>query len=227
MAIEHVHRVRPLVSRDCTVLLIDDHPVFRAGLASVLVLTCGGLQVLEASSIEEAERRLAEHPLVSLILYDWHLPPFGGFRGLQRIRHGAPRVPVVVISADDDDAIGVAARQGGAIDVMSKSNSANAIRARVAALLGDALPTVASQTCPEDHSEGAHLSGRQLQVLDLLARGCTNKRIADLLDIQEPTVRAHVTHIFKALKVKNRTQAALEAARLALVGTCDSAAGMH
>lgn len=206
-----------------TVLLVDDHPIFRAGLATVLSRPGDGQVVLEAEGVLEAEQYLARHPQIGLILYDWHMPSLGGCRGLQRLRQTAPGVPVVVISADDDDAIGVAARQCGAVDVISKSTGAVTIRARLAALLGDLLP--ASTVNPPGRAKVgvdiAGLSVRQRDVLRLVACGYANKRIAGALGIREPTVRAHLTDIFRILSVRNRTEAALAAARQGLVGDDD------
>ena len=211
-------------------LLVDDHPVFRAGLVAVLSWPAGPRPVLEASGVEEAEQRLASHPDIGLILYDWHMPVLGGCRGLQRLRDCALNVAVVVVvSADSDDAIGIAARQLGAVDVISKGASAVAIRDRLARLMGDALsatvlsqPAGAHTSAPASRTD-APTSVRQRQVLGLLALGHSNKRIASALGIREPTVRAHMTEIFRTLKVGNRTEAALAAARLGLVGTDDRA----
>ena len=201
-----------------SLLLVDDHPVFRAGLAAVLMMGADLESVLQAGSVEEAERLLRCHPGVRLVLFDWHMPPLGGCQGLRRMVCCVPGVPVVVITADDDDAIDVAARQCGAVDVISKSASAAVIRSRLAAWWGQpsALDTGRELRLPHhcvDAESG--LSPRQLQVLSLLARGCSNKRIASALAIREPTVRAHLTEVFRILKVRNRTEAALAAARVA------------
>lgn len=228
MFIDGAQNERLQAARVGALLLVDDHPVFRAGLMSVLTWPASPRPVLEANDVEEAEDRLASHPNISLILYDWHLPLLGGCRGLQRLRTCAPHVPVVVVSADDDDAIGVAARQLGAIDVISKGSSRTAIRDRLISLLGDALPAIAQYepagtddlaAAPE---AAAPTSARQRQVLGLLALGYSNKRIASALGICDSTVRAHMTDIFRSLKVRNRTEAALTAARLGLVSTGDS-----
>ena len=208
-----------------TVLLIDDHPVFRAGLVSVLSWPGCRWQVKEAASVAEAEALLAEHLPVDMVLYDWHMPALGGCRGLRRIRERAGAAQLVVISADDDDAIALAARQCGAADVLSKSHSGDVIRRHLAALLADRLPArPAPDEEPAGHAEAPReadaapypLSDRQREVLGLLALGCANKRIASMLAIAEATVRAHVSEIFRILKVHNRTQAALMAARLGL-----------
>lgn len=228
MFVDGFRNVRIQLPQLRALLLVDDHPVFRAGLVTVLSWPADQRLVLEANSVEEAEQQLTSHPGVGLILYDWHMPLLGGCRGLQRLRDYAPNVPVVVVSADEDDAIGLAARQLGAVDVISKGASAMAIRDRLARLLGDALPTAlqfgravgAIATGPAAEA-AAPTSVRQRQVLGLLALGYSNKRIASALGICEPTVRAHLTDIFRTLKVGNRTEAALTAARLGLVGTDD------
>lgn len=194
-----------------TVLIVDDHPLYRSGLKTALAPL--SVEFGEAASLLAAIDAL-EQRRVDLILYDWHLPDSGGCRGLAAIRHLAPGVPVVVISADDDEAVQIAAASMGAADFMSKATDAQRMREVLCGLLCDAARP--PQRAPR--SSVAALTRRQHDVLQLMARGDSNKRIADRLGIAETTVRAHVSDILEVTRSRNRTEAVVRAQREGLVG---------
>lgn len=196
-----------------TVLVVDHHPLYRAGLIWALAplpIRCGEAGKL-AAALEALERES-----VSLILYDWHLPDGGGCKGLAAISRAAPRVPVIVISADDDEAIDVAARFMGAAERVTKANDAERIRAVVSRILrctGGAPPTAAGKVEAGTPAATIELTQRQRDVLRQMASGQPNKRIATTLGIADSTVRAHVSDILRLMRARNRTEAVIHAHR--------------
>ena len=179
------------------VLLVDDHPLFRLGLAAVLAQEGGRVAVHEAGSMLAALDSLALHPAYDLILYGWHLPDGGGLRGLMALCKRAPGVPVVVISGDGDEAIGVAARTVGASGYLSKAAEPMAIRRVLASLLG-LVPADGAVATPDTTLGAASpviLTRRQREVLHLMAQGHANKRIASRLGIAEATVQLGLARV--------------------------------
>lgn len=197
-------------------LVVDDHPLYRAGL----ILALGPLSI----RFEEAAGLLGALDALSLrrfdlVLYDWHLPDGGGCKGLVAIRQIAPDVPVVVISADADEAIEVAAHAIGASEYLPKSAEAARLREVVARVTGCGLegPTAHDARTAAPDALGA-LTGRQRDVLRLMARGEPNKRIAVALGLAESTVRSHVSDILLTLGARNRTEAVVRAHRAGAAG---------
>lgn len=187
-----------------TMLLIDDHPVYRGGVLSTLYRPDLTLHAVEAATFSAALRALNEQLRFDLIVYDWHLPDGGGCKGLVALRQLAPDVPLVVISGLEDDAINLAARSLGAATFLAKHASAARLREVMYSLLGLA---------PDDaeRSLGVELTRRQREVLQMMARGDPNKRIAAHLGIVDTTVRAHVSDILHLLHARNRTEAVFRA----------------
>lgn len=201
------------------VLLIDDHPLFRLGLTTTLQQLGAELKVVEAASLPEALECLTAGMRFDLILYDWHLRGRGGVQGLLAVCQLAQGVAVVVISADEDEAIRIAAQQIGAADFLSKAADPTTIR--------DVLGQHLRRSAPENHAPVddapraglgcVQLSPRQQEVLQRMAQGESNKRIAQRLTIAETTVRAHVSDILRLLNSANRTEAVVKARRLGLI----------
>lgn len=170
-------------------------------------LDCGSL---EAALVHARDAG----PDLGLIVLDLGLPDTTGLEGLDRLVEGCPSVPVIVVSGGDDKPVIEAALARGARGYVPKNSSAPAFRAAVEAVLrGERYvpPHVlgaASAGAPRaDAAE--RLTPRQEDVLLLLAQGLANKEIARELDMSPATVRVHVTALFKALGVENRTQAAI------------------
>ncbi len=198
---------------DRRILLIDDHPLFRAGLKTTLIESGFGWRVAEAANLVNALELLSRAAPFDLILYDWHLPGGGGCRGLVALCELAPQIPVLVITADEGEAIRFAAKDIGASDCLSKSEDAARVCAVVARILrmepvGATAPAgaVASRPAPP-----ASLTPRQRAVLQLMAGGDSNKNIASRLGIADTTVRAHVSGILRSLAARNRTEAVVKA----------------
>jgi DNA-binding NarL/FixJ family response regulator len=201
-----------------TLLIADDHPLFRTALAQAVRGLDGNIAVLEADSLDSARAQLAAHPDIDLLLLDLNMPGSQGLMGLAALRGEFPAVAVLMVSAQDDPAIVRRALAYGAAGYVPKSLDLDGIRTALDAVLSGEvwLPSalrIAVDAQPARHEDRdiagrlARLTPQQIRVLQLLAQGRLNKQIADKLGIQERTVKAHVSAIFERLGVRNRTQA--------------------
>lgn len=199
------------------ILLIEDHSLFRDGMHLALSGMNDEVQVFNASSYEEALPLMGENPDMDLVLLDLGLPGLNDTHALQAIRNEFPATPVVVVTGNADGSKIHQILSMGAQGYIPKSTStALLVRALKLVLSGGIYipPEILSQQNMENHAENTatsaipSLTPRQFDVLKKLACGMSNKEISVRLDMAEPTVRAHVAAIFKALNTTNRTQAA-------------------
>lgn len=199
-------------------LIADDHPLFRLALAQAVRELVGDAQVSEAASLAEARAALAAAPDTDLVLLDLHMPDSHGLMGLASLRSEFPQVAVMMISAHDDPAVIRRALAYGAAGFAPKKSSPAELKQALASVLAceeyvpPTLRDAVAASVPVGHDAQlaarlASLSPQQFRVLALVADGKLNKQIADVLDIQERTVKAHVSAIFEKLGVRNRTQA--------------------
>lgn len=205
---------------DATSLLIaDDHPLFRAALRQAAQDALGREVMLhEAGALDEVLARLETTPDIDLVLLDLHMPGSHGLAGLAAVRAQHPGVAVVVVSANEDPRVVRRALDHGAAGYMPKSSGLEELREAILTVMDCAqwLPTrlraavANAESEPEDAALAARLaslSPQQFRVLTLVAEGLLNKQIADRLQVQERTVKAHLSAIFERLGVRNRTQA--------------------
>ena len=208
-------------------LIADDHPLFRAALTQAALAAAPGCEVLEAADLDTALATLEADPRVDLVLLDLHMPGNHGLAGLAAIRAQFPAVAVAVCSGNDEPRVVRRALDHGAAGFIPKRTGMDEIRRAIGAMLDcetwlpDDLRSALTHTAPDpaDSALAARLSRltpQQFRVLALIAEGLLNKQIADRLDVQERTVKAHVTAIFEKLGVRNRTQASLLLRELAL-----------
>jgi DNA-binding NarL/FixJ family response regulator len=206
------------------ILIVDDHPLYRAALKGAVAATCGGSECIEADSVVGLLDVLERHPRADLLLLDLNLPGAYGFCALAHLRGSHPELPVIVVSAMDDPATMRQALAFGAQGFVSKSADAATIGRHVQAVLRGELPTPAGLDGHEEPRADAgaidvaermaQLTPQQFRVFGMLCSGRLNKQIAHDLDITEATVKAHMTSILRKLGAANRTQAVLMAARL-------------
>ncbi len=209
------------------VLIVDDHAVVREGLRIFLELQEGIAVVGEAADGEEALRRTAALA-PDVILMDLVMPGLDGVTAMRALRSSGSNSHVIVLTSFLDDERLMSALEAGAAGYLLKdvqpSELARAVRNAHA---GQAMidPTVAgrllrtlSGSRAALPSESAELTRREHEVLELIAAGRSNKRIAFELGIAEKTVKTHVGHVLAKLGVSDRTQAALLAVRRGLVG---------
>jgi two-component system, NarL family, nitrate/nitrite response regulator NarL len=205
------------------ILIVDDHPLFRAGFHAVLEQSALDAAVLSVSSIQEALQILQRDADVGLVLLDVHLRGDDGFNALKVIGTRFPTTACIMISGDEQDGIAARAVAAGASGFIPKSFTADEMVAAIQKVLaGDVF---VPEKAPDLHaSESGALTLRQLEVITMLGRGCSNKEIARALDVAERTVKAHVSAVFEALNVRNRTQAVLAAQRRGFLPTSPYAA---
>jgi DNA-binding NarL/FixJ family response regulator len=215
-----------------TLIVADDHPLFRAALREAVTRVLPQIQIVEAGSVAAVERAAQVHPDADLILLDLYMPDARGFSGLAHLRAHYPAIPVAIVSAAENASIVRRAMDFGASGFIPKSASIERIGTMLKALLGGELavpPEYAEQQADEgDEARDLarkldKLTPQQLRVLVLLAEGSSNKAIAQELDVSEATVKAHVTVILRKLGLERRTQAALLAQRLFRTDATDSA----
>ncbi|MDX1549365.1 MAG: response regulator transcription factor [Lysobacter spongiicola] len=201
-----------------TLLIADDHPLFRAALRGAAADAVADLVVLEADSLDGVLSILESETDIDLVLLDLHMPGNHGLAGLAAIRAQHPGVAVVVVSANDDPRVVRRALDHGAAGYLPKSSGLDELRDAIRAVLAceQWLPaTLRSAVARTESSSSdadlaarlASLSPQQFRVLTFVAQGLLNKQIADRLDVQERTVKAHLSAIFERLGVRNRTQA--------------------
>ena len=204
------------------VLIVDDHPIFRDGLAGLLA-TLPEVEV--AATAGTAEEALAALTRTSpdVVLMDINLPGTSGVEATRRVSAIAPATAVLVISMVDDDDSVFAALAAGARGYVLKGASAAEITAALrtvaagGAVFGAGIASRLLATTPARPSGPASLSrqhdltARECEVLDLLAEGASNRQIARSLGLSLKTVQNHVSRILDKLQAADRTQAALRA----------------
>lgn len=201
-----------------TVLIADDHPLFRQALALAVGQVLPGARVVEAGTLAAAAHAATVAESLRLILLDLKMPGAVGYSGIAMLHAECPDVPILVVSSAEGAAAAEEVRAFGAIGFLSKDTDLSAIEAAIAGALGGRAPRPAAAQTPLDtiRSEVAQLTPMQIKVLLAVLDGQLNKQIAHSLGISEATVKAHMTAIMRKLDVSNRTQAALVARSLGL-----------
>jgi DNA-binding NarL/FixJ family response regulator len=201
------------MTRGGRVLVADDHPLSREGLAMAVRSSFLGAVVDAAGTIAEARDALRVHRSYRLILLDFVLPDSRGFSGLMELRQLAGGAPLAMISAHEDPVLVETARSLGAVGFLYKSDPLDMLMRQLMVIAegGTSFPAVSptgadARTLREMIET---LSDAQRKVLFALADGRLNKQIAGDLGITEATVKAHLTAIFRKLGVINRAQAML------------------
>ena len=214
-------------SKTLRVLLADDHALFREGMKHILLGLDDGVEVVEAASYDEARARIADQPAFDMALVDLAMPGLDEFAGLKRLCDEIGDVPVVVVSAMEGGNEIRKAMDCGASGYVPKTLDSNVVLSALKLVFSGGVYLPTSLLGTEDDSgsdrrgEGGKgpLTPRQCDVLDLIAKGYSNKEIARTLDLAEGTVKLHVTALLKALDVCNRTQAVIKASAMGLTST--------
>lgn len=205
------------------VLIVDDHAVVRQGLKMFLSLDSELEIVGEAVDGKQAVA-LARQLQPDVVLMDLLMPVMDGVTAISILRREVPETEVVALTSVLEDNAVIGAIRAGAIGYLLKdTESDELIRAIKAAANGQVQlsPKAAARLMREVRTPESleALTERETEVLRLLARGLSNKEIAQALVIGEKTVKTHVSNILSKLNVSSRTQAALYAARMGLVTT--------
>ena len=199
------------------VLIVDDHPIMRIGIAAIINARADMVTVAEAGSGESAVD-LFEKYRPDITLMDLRLPGISGVETIRRIRARHPEACFVVLTNYEGDEDIYQALEAGArayvIKGMQHEALVDALRRVYAG--GRFLPSPVSRALAA-RTPDSDLSAREREVLQLLAQGESNKRIAFLLGITEATVKCHVSVILMRLQVEDRTQAVVAALQRGLV----------
>jgi two-component system nitrate/nitrite response regulator NarL len=209
------------VSQPGSALVIEDHPIYRDALVHLLHSVLDASRTYAAGSLEEGLRIATALADLRLVLLDVGLPGIGGPQAVAAVRRSCPSAVLVVVSASEDRRDVKTAFRAGAHLFVSKAVAASAIQDIVRSVL--AGTHVEQQAWISSSGEGDFLAEalptltvRQRQILQLLAKGESNKEIGLRLALAEVTVKVHISAIFKILGVANRTQAARAAHQLEL-----------
>jgi two-component system, NarL family, nitrate/nitrite response regulator NarL len=195
------------------ILIVDDHPLFRAGFHAVLEQSALEAGVLSVSSVREALQTLQRDGDIGLVLLDIHLRGDDGFKALKIIGERFATTACVMISGDEQDGVASRAVSAGASGFIPKSFTADEMIAAIQKVLAGEIFVPQAPNLNKAMPQPTGLTLRQLEVIEMLGRGFSNKEIARALDVAERTVKAHVSAVFEALNVRNRTQAVLAAQR--------------
>jgi two-component system, NarL family, response regulator LiaR len=213
------------VAEPIRVLLVDDHAVVREGLRAFLELQ-DGIEVAGEAADGLEGVAAAERLRPDVVLMDLVMPRLDGVGAMRELRRRLPGVRVIVLTSfADDDKLLPAVQAGAAGYLLKNAQPQELARAVRAAHAGEALldPQVAARLLesiaqPAGGAPADALTRREREVLELIGRGLSNKRIARELGIAEKTVKTHVGHVLAKLGVSDRTQAALHAVRVRLDG---------
>jgi DNA-binding NarL/FixJ family response regulator len=191
-------------------LIVDDHPIVRAGFQGILAgqdhLEVIGEAATGAEAVERAHRLRPD-----VVLMDLRMPRMDGVQAIGKIKAQRPETHVLVLTTYDSDADILRAIEAGATGYLLKDAPRKELfRAIRAAARGEPVlaPSVTARLMNSVRSPaGSSLSSREIEVLELVARGLSNKELARSLHLSEATVKSHLIHIFEKLGVADRTAA--------------------
>ena len=208
------------------ILVVDDHTLFRRGLTALLSRDPQFQVVGDAADAGEAQRR-AQALQPDVILLDNHLPGVNGVDALPALREAAPSARVLMLTVSEDEQDLAAALRGGACGYLLKTIEGDALATAIRrAMRGESVVaeemtgklvaafqavSTAQAAAVEPAAPGSGLSPRELEILRLIAHGASNKEIGRELGIAESTVKIHVQHLLRKLKLSSRVQAAVYA----------------
>jgi DNA-binding NarL/FixJ family response regulator len=197
------------------VLIVDDHPILHEVLGAVARSVFPEAAVSFARTLEDACERAREFAPLDLVLLDLGLPGCVGLSALETFRSYFPSLRTIVVSAREDRTTVLCSLELGAVGYVPKTHDASLIAAalRLVSEGGIYVPRQAIESAPGETDTRAPLTGRQLDVLRLIARGLANKEIAQELQIAKDTVKQHAKAVYSALGVATRSQAARAAER--------------
>jgi DNA-binding NarL/FixJ family response regulator len=213
---------------ELSVLLVDDHDLFRTGLKNLLEEQ--GVHVVGEASNGQTALRLAAELAPDVVIMDLNMPGLSGVETTRHLTGIAPLVRVVVLTISIDDEDVMDAVMAGACGYLLKDSSIEDLIAGIrAAAAGESLisPQIAAKVLQRLRSQGksedaaetirAELSDREVEVLKLIANGKDNAQIASELFISPKTVKNHISNILMKLQIDNRIQAAVYAVRSGIV----------
>lgn len=203
-----------------SILIADDHTLFRDGLKALFGSVADTAVIGEATTGAEAIQQAKKHQ-PDVILMDIQMPDLNGIEATRQIVQTSPHIGIIIVTMfEDDESLFAAMRAGARGYVLKGADQDEMLRAIRAVARGEALfgPAIASRLMtffkPSNSlaaSAFPHLTEREIEILQLLAKGLNNQEIADKLVISTKTVRNHVSNIFSKLQVVDRVQAVIRA----------------
>ena len=207
-----------------TILIADDHPLFREALRGVALRLLPGARIREAENADALYAMVDAEPDADLLLLDLNMPGAHGFSALVHLRAAHPQLPVAMVSAREEPDVMRRALDHGAMGFIPKSSDAATLATALQQILDGErwVPDAALNAAPIADDERAiaarvrELTPQQFRVLQMLGTGLLNKQIAYELNVSEATIKAHMTAVLRKLGANNRTQAVLLAGKLAV-----------
>lgn len=217
-----------------SLLVADDHPLFRDALQAVIRGGLADTQLLEADSLAAAMAHIEAHDTLDLLLLDLSLPDAVGLEGLKTLRSAFPWLPVAIVSAHQERQLVLDAITQGAVGYIPKSTPGEQLLSALEQILqgqlylpadimrrptaqrAPAAASVSSSTALQDVERPGRLprlTDKQLDVLSCMSQGMSNKQIARELTIAETTVKTHVSAILRKLGASSRVHAIVLASK--------------
>jgi len=207
-------------------LVIDDHPAFVAALETLLKNMYQDIVIDTATSAEAALRHIEYHPDYQFILLDLTMPGLDGFAFMRALAQRKLPIPVIIVSSSEESETIHACINAGAMGYIPKSYDLDQMANAIEHIHGGEiyLPQAFTQTTAQtvetavrQRCEQIGISNKTHRVLVRLAKGKTNKEIADEMHISVHTVKAHLAKLFERLQTGNRMDTVMEAIRLGLI----------
>jgi len=207
-----------------SILIADDHPLFREAMRGVALRLLPGARIREAENAEALYAMVDADPDADLLLLDLNMPGTRGFSALVHLRATHPQLPVAMVSAREEPEVMRRALDHGAMGFIPKSSDAATLATALQQVLDGErwVPAAALNVAPIADDERAiaarvrELTPQQFRVLQMLGTGLLNKQIGYELGVSEATIKAHMSAILRKLGANNRTQAVLLAGKLAV-----------
>lgn len=205
-------------------MVIDDHTLFRDGLKHVLYQLEDNVQILDAPTCTHALAIAAGEDDLDMVLLDLGLPDMDGFDALRLLHLRFPILPIVVLSASEEQSDAQKSLAEGALGYIPKSSSGQVMLSALRLVfaggvylppflshfgMASSVVSVTDHNASKSNTSSQGLTERQLNVLALLRQGKSNKQIARELGLTEGTVKVHLAAIYKVLNVTNRTEAVI------------------
>jgi DNA-binding NarL/FixJ family response regulator len=205
-----------------TIIIADDHPLFRGALVQALKAMAEDVVIIECGEFSAALKAGEDNPDADLMLLDLAMPGVSGFSGLMTLRAQFSTLPIVIVSATDDCATVRRSIELGASGFIPKSSGLDDIRNGIRTVLDGGIFTPGGDAGLGDDDPALSeifdrlktLTPQQNRVLTMLAEGLLNKQIAYELSVSEATIKAHVSAILLKLNVDSRTQAVIKLGKI-------------
>lgn len=220
------------------VLMVDDHALFRDGMRYVLQQLADEVEVIDSGNFVDGMKQAASNPDLDLALLDLHMPGSEGAKSILAFHTANPSIPLVVVSGSDQREDIEKVMEYGAMGFISKMSSSKMMLSALRMVLdgGVYLPPQLLQQAMAGLEQGGNgvvdkrtarqnksgLTTRQMQTLQLLAEGLSNKEISERMNLAEGTVKIHTAAVYQALRVSSRLEAVSAARRLGFLPPTES-----